>query len=124
MNLWPASRSCIIPLVATGPTPNTLNTQFPPNSPNCQPSMGIWEHLANQLEHSYETGARLTQKQRLSVNIPFPLVRRHAQGGPGPTPFSGEVCRDIWLSSFSNFPLGLLVQWASHHRWRRSILQE
>lgn len=53
VSLWPPSRSCIIPLVATGPTPNTLNTQFPPNSPNCQPSVGIWEHLANRLEHSW-----------------------------------------------------------------------
>ena len=128
MNLWPPSRSCIIPAVATEPTLNTQNTQFPPDGPNCQPSMGIWEPLANQLEHSYEIWCKTyTITAAVCKYLPFHQysdTHIHVQGGIEPSPFSGKVCRDVWLSSFANFPLGLFLLWSSHHRPRRSILQE
>lgn len=128
MNLWPPSWSCIIPARATEPTLNTQNTQFPPDGPNCQPSMGIWEPLANQLEHSYEIWCKTyTITAAVCKYLPFHQysdTHIHIQGGIEPSPFSGKVCRAVWLSSFSDFPLGLFSLRSSHHRRRRSILQE
>ena len=101
MNLWPPSRSCIIPAVATEPTLNTQNTQFPPDGPNCQPSMGIWEPLANQLEHSYEIWCKTyTITAAVCKYLPFHQysdTHIHVQGGIEPSPFSGKVCRDVWV---------------------------
>lgn len=79
MSLQPYSSSCIILAVATQPTSNTQNTQFSPNSPNCQPSMGIWEPLANKLEHSYEIWCKAyTITAAVCKYLPSLPVHRHA----------------------------------------------
>lgn len=64
-------RSCIIPAMATEPTPNTQPTSFSPNSPNCQSWMGIWEALANKLEHSWHLVQDLHNHSN-RLHIPFP----------------------------------------------------
>lgn len=79
MRPQPHSSSCIIPAVATEPTPNTHNTQFSPNSPNCQPRVGIWERLANKPKHYYEIWCKTyTIPTTVCKYFFFPPVLRHA----------------------------------------------
>lgn len=68
--------SCIIPAVATEPTPNSQPTSFSPNSPNCQPCVGIWEPLANKLEHSWHLVPDLHNSNCLHTPFPPSTCRR------------------------------------------------
>lgn len=114
MNLQPHSISCIIPAVATEPTLNTQKTQFSPTILIANPVWefeSLWQITLNTL---MKFGATLTQSRQLFVNIFSSLPAcRHAH------PFTSKLA-----NSFSHFPLGLFLSWASHCRKRCSNLQE
>lgn len=105
----------IIPAVATGPTPNPKHTQFPAHHPNCQPSTGIGEPLANKLEHSYEircpTSAGTATVCQYLPSLSARRQRSQAQGELGPGPFSAGIFELIckWSSWFVFF-VGILSQ--------------
>lgn len=70
--------SCVTPAVVTEPTPTAQPTPFSPNGPNCQPCVGIWEPLANKLEHSWHLVQDLHNHSN-RLHIPFPPREcRHA----------------------------------------------
>lgn len=100
MHPQPHSSSCIIPAVATEPTPNTHNTHsFLQTVLIANPGWefgSVWQINLNTI---MKFGARLTQYQQLSVNTsPFQLysdMHLYTQDEPGPSPFSGEMYKDI-----------------------------
>lgn len=126
MSLQPYTSSCIILGVATQPTSNTQNTQFSPNSPNCQPSMGIWEPLANKLEQSYEIWCKAyTIPAAVCKYLPSPPLCRHA----APYRVSlGQVLsweRYTGIFDWIHFPIFLLVCFhGGHHITGREALPD
>lgn len=110
LSLQPYSSSCIILAVATQPTSNTQNTQLSPNSPNCQPSMGIWEPLANKLEHSYEIWCRTyTIRATVYKHLSSPPVCRHIHPYRVNLDQVFSLGRYTGIFDWIHFPISLLV---------------
>lgn len=110
----PRAEPSLIPAVATEPAPNPKHTQFPAHHPNCQPSTGIGEPLANKLEHSCEircpTSAGTATVCQYLPSLPARRQRSQAQAEPGQVP-----SLQGYLNSFANGPLGLSLSQASRH---------
>lgn len=105
MSVQPHSSFCIIPVVATEPTSNTQHI-FSPNIPNCQPSMGIWELLANKLELSYEMWCKTyIIPATVCKYLPSPPVRRRAH----PHTRWALAKSFLWRHVQGYFPIFLLV---------------